>query len=330
MPAPLGRRLAQQLGDHLHRPIHGHREADPLGPRPHRHVDADHLAVDVQQRAAGVARVDAGVGLDQVFIGLGVADLDRPVQGADDPLRDRVVIAEGVADGDHRFGGHQVAGGANGDDGEPLAGLQVDLDDGQVGIGVAGDELGGAVAAVAQGDLDLADAVDHVMVGHHVAPGVDDHAGPHAVDAAGLFGMAGLGRGRGWNGLLPADVDHRPRGARHRLDLGRLPQVRGAGGHATCRESPHDRQQETNTTMPGQRQASGSVGHGNSMGANPVLRQWSLYRIPARRNNGIAADASRVIPHTQSAAFCNTLDQPRHSRNNLPTLPGTVSSGENG
>ena len=32
-------------------------------------VDADQLAARVDQRAAGVARVDRGVGLDEVFVG---------------------------------------------------------------------------------------------------------------------------------------------------------------------------------------------------------------------------------------------------------------------
>ena len=67
----------------------------------------------------------------------------------------------------------------------------VDLDDGQVGFHVAGHQLGDMPLAVGQGDEDFMDAVDHVMVGHDVSAGVDDHAGAHAVDAA-----AGLGRWR--------------------------------------------------------------------------------------------------------------------------------------
>ena len=51
------------------------READALGTLPHRHVDADHLAVDVHQRPARVAGIDAGIGLDQVLVALRIADL---------------------------------------------------------------------------------------------------------------------------------------------------------------------------------------------------------------------------------------------------------------
>ena len=72
------------------------------------HVDADHVAVDVQQRAARVAGVDAGVGLDQVVVVLGVAHLHGAVQRADDAARDRMFVAVGVAHRDHRLAGHQI------------------------------------------------------------------------------------------------------------------------------------------------------------------------------------------------------------------------------
>ena len=49
----------------------------PLGAGSHRHVDADHLAVDVQQRSAGIAGIDAGVGLDQIVVTLRIAHLHR-------------------------------------------------------------------------------------------------------------------------------------------------------------------------------------------------------------------------------------------------------------
>src|SRR5258708_7820638 len=63
------RRLAgHRLGDHAAHHVHGNREADALraaGAREDRGVDADQAAVDVDQRAAGVARIDRRVGLDE-------------------------------------------------------------------------------------------------------------------------------------------------------------------------------------------------------------------------------------------------------------------------
>ena len=170
--------------------VDGDGEADALRAGADGHVDADHLAVDVQQRPARVAGIDAGVGLDQVVVELGVAHLDRAVQRADDAAGDRVLVAVGVADRDDRLARHQVGGGAERHHRQRRAG--VDLDDGQIGFHVAGHQLGDVPLAVGQGDEDFADAVDHVIIGDDVAAGVDHHAGAHAVDAAAGVGAGGL------------------------------------------------------------------------------------------------------------------------------------------
>ena len=52
----------------------------------------------VEQRAAGVARIDGGVGLDEVVVR---ALVDVPPERADDAGGHRVLEAEGVADRDH-------------------------------------------------------------------------------------------------------------------------------------------------------------------------------------------------------------------------------------
>ena len=73
---------------------------------------------------------------------------------------------------------------------------------------------------------DFADAIDHVVIGHDVAAGVDHHAGAHAVDAAaGVGAGSGLPGGRG-DGLLAADIDHRRPHPLNRLDDRRLAQFR--------------------------------------------------------------------------------------------------------
>jgi hypothetical protein len=79
------------------------READalvPAGARQDRGVDADELAVEIDQRAAGVAGVDRGVGLDEVLVLLdaqaGAADR------ADDAHGHRLADAEGIADRQRR------------------------------------------------------------------------------------------------------------------------------------------------------------------------------------------------------------------------------------
>ena len=64
------------------------------------HVRADDLAARVDQRAAGVAVVDRGIGLDRVRDRVAVRRLDVAVDGADDAGRDALGVAERAADRD--------------------------------------------------------------------------------------------------------------------------------------------------------------------------------------------------------------------------------------
>src|SRR5438045_2214859 len=79
-PPPRPQRVADDAG-HL-RLRDG--EADALRPGADGHVNADQLAVDVQQRPAGVARVDAGVRLDQLLVRHVLVETDVALDGADD------------------------------------------------------------------------------------------------------------------------------------------------------------------------------------------------------------------------------------------------------
>ena len=63
-------------------------------------VHADHVAVRVQKRTAGVAVVDGRVGLDGLVDLEAVRRLDPPLQRADDAGGDRPLEPEGIADGD--------------------------------------------------------------------------------------------------------------------------------------------------------------------------------------------------------------------------------------
>jgi len=74
-------------------------------------VDADDLALHVDQRAAGVTPVDGGVGLEEVLVGRHVgADAQLAALGADDTGRDRVFHAQGIADGQDPFAHPDLAG----------------------------------------------------------------------------------------------------------------------------------------------------------------------------------------------------------------------------
>ena len=182
-PAALDLAAVPELGDHgldgVRRDgeAHAHRAAVR---RVDGRVHPDHLALEVEQRAAGVAAVDRGVGLDEVDVRAGG---DVAGHGRDDAAGDGAAEAEGVADGDHVLAdAHRVAvaehqlGQAGG----------VDLEQREVGLRVGADDLGVELAVVGEADLHLFGVVDHVVVGDDVAVVLQDEARAqrHAVLAA--------------------------------------------------------------------------------------------------------------------------------------------------
>src|SRR5208337_1676207 len=63
-----------------------------------RRIDANELAVEIDQRAARTAGIDGGVGLDEETV---VADTDlRARKRRNNALRDRLADTERIADGD--------------------------------------------------------------------------------------------------------------------------------------------------------------------------------------------------------------------------------------
>ena len=93
--------------------VDGDGEADVLGAGDDGGVDADDLAAGVDQRPAGVAGVDGGVGLDEVVERMTPSLIARSLAETM-PAGDAGVAAqvEGVADGDHVVADPQVGAGA--------------------------------------------------------------------------------------------------------------------------------------------------------------------------------------------------------------------------
>ncbi len=91
--------------------------------------------MDVQQRAARIAWVDARVGLDQALIRHLFVERDIAFDRAHRAHRVGIFVAVGVADGDHRLQLHQVFGGAQRDGRQRL--VNVDLQHGQVMLQIA-------------------------------------------------------------------------------------------------------------------------------------------------------------------------------------------------
>src|SRR5215467_11956273 len=134
-------------------------------------IDADHVAVDVEGRAAGIAFVDRRIDLNEVVVRTGP---NVATTGRDDTRRHRAAEAERIADREH------PVADARGlvrevDVGEVAAAL--DLDQGDVGTRIGADHLGGVGLAVVSRDLDGVGLVDHVVVGHRIAISSDEEAG---------------------------------------------------------------------------------------------------------------------------------------------------------
>ena len=104
-------------------------------------VDADDFAGHIDERAAGVAGIDGGIGLEEVLELAGSAGLDGAVLAGDDAGGDGFGEAERLADGDDPVADFDAVGVAHFDGGQRGVGLN--LDDGDVGGLVDADDFGG-------------------------------------------------------------------------------------------------------------------------------------------------------------------------------------------
>ena len=147
--------------------------------------DAHHLAVAVEEGAAGVAGVDGSVDLDHVKGG--AVEVDLPVEAGDDaPAHGEGQLPQGVADGGHVLPYGELIRGAqhHGLEGRVA---RVHLQHGDVVVRVAAHHLGSVGFAVIEGDLHVRGAADYVGVGGDIAVGGEDEA---AAGAGGLHRLA--------------------------------------------------------------------------------------------------------------------------------------------
>ena len=169
-----------------------HRDGEPdagivAGVGRDQRVDADELAVLVDERAAGIAGVDGCVSLDHVGVdrrgvrlllavlvrvGRVVHDL-RAVRSRHDARRHRLLKAEGAADRHDPFAHRQIVGITQLHGSQPRSVLR--LDDRDVGAGVGANDVRIVFLAL-DGDLQGVGALDHVIVRHDVAIGRKHHA----------------------------------------------------------------------------------------------------------------------------------------------------------
>ncbi len=140
-------------------------------------ADPDHLAAGVDQRPAGVAVVDRGVGLDRVRVGGAAAELvDAVLEGADDSDAGGAAERRGVADRDDGVADLHLVGVAE-REGAQRARVRGDLEDGHVGGGVLADDGGLELVVPGEADANAARAGDDAVAGEDVAGLVDHEPG---------------------------------------------------------------------------------------------------------------------------------------------------------
>ncbi len=115
------------------------------------------------KRAARVARIDGGVGLDE-DLAVGFADLGAGERG-DDAGRHGLADAERIADGEHEVADLERVAVFEVDGGEAAV-AAFDLEDGDVGLVVLHDDAGIELALVGEGhaNLGFAASFDDVRV----------------------------------------------------------------------------------------------------------------------------------------------------------------------
>src|ERR1043166_493754 len=133
-------------------------------------VDADHFALQVEQRPARVAGIHRDIGLNERHE---VLLRQRASLGADDACGHAIVEAEWAAYGNHPFADLQLV---------RIAYIHLrqaarfDLDERDVGFAVCANDLGLELALVGQLDGYLVGGIDHVCIGEHVAVAGDNEA----------------------------------------------------------------------------------------------------------------------------------------------------------
>src|SRR5713226_1982142 len=183
---PAAAKLAElpQRIDHAGNGLRGHRKADAdraARRRDDQRVDADHFAIEVEQRTTGIAAVDGGVGLDVAVIGAGV---DVAVARRDDARRNRAAEAERIADRDHPLAEPQLVGIAELHRDQRF--YRFEFQHREIGLLVDADQLGLDLGAVIHDDVDLVGIRDDVIVGHDDPRGFDDEAGTERIGLARL------------------------------------------------------------------------------------------------------------------------------------------------
>ena len=205
-----------------------------------RGVDPHQMPIEIDERAARIARIYRRICLDEEFI-IGTLDPgagERRHNAAGNSLAD----AERIADRQHEIADFEGIGIGEGDGGEHGLGGITDAQHSQIGLGVLDHHIDGKLAAIGQRDAHIGGAFNDVAIGEDHPARIDNDARAERARFPGAAlelplpekareeWIIGKGRRRLLLNARGIDIDHRGRdGLDHRrkgqLDLG------VAGGH---------------------------------------------------------------------------------------------------
>ncbi len=219
-PGYLDRTELYEVPGHLHRPVDGDGKADAATLGVDGGVDPNQAAGDVEEWAAGVARIDARIGLDEVLVDA-VIGLEGAGDGRYDAGGHGVAQAEGVADGDDGLAQEQLAGCTHIHGGQGrIGGGRVDPQNREVELRCGADQRGVIAPTIREGGCDPMRASNDVVVRQDDPFGRQDHArsftaaGPRLEEQVGLRNFCS-DRNYAWSDFLDG-LDHR--GSTPRVD----------------------------------------------------------------------------------------------------------------
>jgi hypothetical protein len=162
--------------------VDGNREAYPgrsARTRQDCRVDTDQASGRIEKRAAGITRVDRGIGLDDPRDFAPARGRHTAARGADNAGRQRAVEAERIADGVNPLADAQVRGLPEGDRAQAFWHF-VELEHGEIVIGRAADDLGRDRIALVEFYGNGVRTFDDVVVGDDMAKRIPDEPGTGA------------------------------------------------------------------------------------------------------------------------------------------------------
>ena len=154
-------------GGYRNRETDAHRTARA---RINRGIDADQVPARVDQCAAGIARVDGGIRLDEILKRVDAKLI--AAQGAHYAGGHGLADTERIADRQHDVADLQCLRRSEGNRRKLIA---FDAQDGQIAFGVAADLLGEQLSAIGEEYLDFVGRFDNVAVGKYVTRRAHDH-----------------------------------------------------------------------------------------------------------------------------------------------------------